>query len=144
MIYEKRGQNIQAEEYYTKSIQHRDGKINEDFIIDTIKFHYRRQNNDQMIKLIEELDLSCLSTRSKMIIDFYYFKVTDEDSEHFEIFLRKDAIPFAMRVLDSQNVSLYTKELIKYHRKKLCYKKVADAYYKWEKFCDELNLTGMI
>jgi len=144
MIYEARGQNIQAEEYYIKSIERRDGEINEDCIIDTIKFHYHRQNSDQLIKLIEGLDLSCLSVRSKMLIDFYYFKVTDETSEYFEVFLRKDAIPFAMKGLDHHSVSLYTKELTKYYRNKQSHKKVADAYYKWEKFCDELNLIDMI
>ena len=144
MIYEKRGQNIQAEEYYIKSIEPRDGKINEDFIIDTIKFHYSRQNTGQMIKLIEGLDLSSFSMRGKMLVDFYYFKGTDETSENFETFLKKDAIPFAMKGLDNQNVSLYSKELAKYYRDKLSHKKVADAYYKWEKFRDEVNLISII
>ena len=144
MVYEKRGQNIQAEEYYTKSIEQRDGKINEDFIIDIIKFHYTRQNIAQMIKLIEGLDQSCLSTRSKMLIDFYYFKGTDETNEDFEIFLRKDAIPFAMKRLDHRSVALFTKELTKYYRDRISHKKVADAYYKWEKFCDKVNLISMI
>jgi len=144
MIYEKRGQDIQAEEYYTKSIEPRSDEINEEFIIDAIKFHYRRQNSDQMIKLIERLDLKSLSARSRILVDFYYFKITDETSEYFERFLRKDAIPFAMKALDPQNALLYTKELAKYHRNKLCHKKGVDAYYKWEKFCEEWNLTGMI
>ena len=140
MICEKRGQDVQAEAYYIKSIEQEGGNINEDFIIDTIKFHYGRQNHDQLLKLIERLDLSRLSERARMIIDFYYFKVSDETSEHFEVFLRKDAIPFAIKGLDVQSVALYTKELNNYHRNKLSYKKVADAYYKWEKFCDELKL----
>jgi len=144
MIYEKRGQNIQAEEYYTKSIELRDGKINEDFVIDAIEFHYRRQNGNQLVKLIEELDLSNFGTRSKLLIDFYYFKVTDETSEIFESFLRKDAIPFAIKGLDNKSVSLYTKELTKYYRNSFSHKKVADAYYKWEKFCEEVNLIGLI
>ena len=144
MIHEHRGQNIQAEEYYTKSIEQRDGKVNEDFIIDVIEFQYRRQNNTQMVKLIEGLDLNCFKTRNKMLADFYYFKVTDVTSEHFESFLRKDAIPYAMKGLDHKSVSLYTKELTKYYRNRLSHKKVAEAYYKWEKFCDEVNLTSMI
>lgn len=144
MIYEKCGQNIQAEEYYTKSIEQREGKINEVCIIETIKFHYHRQNNDQLIKLIERLDLNCLSKQNRMIVDFYYFKLTDETSDYFEMFLRKDAIPFAMKGLDYQGVALYTKELTKYYRNKLRHKKAADAYYKWEKFRDELNLIRMV
>lgn len=144
MIYEERGQNTQAEEYYTKSIEQRNGKINEKFIIDIIKFYYRRQKNEQLIKLIEKLNLSCLSIRSRMIVDFYYFKIVDENSEHFEIFLRKDAIPFAMKVFDLQSVSLYTKELTKYHRDRLSYKKATDAYYRLEKFRDEFNLIAIL
>ena len=144
MIYEKRGRNIQAEEYYTKSIEQRCGKIDEEFIIDIIKFYDRIQDDDQMIKLIERLDLSSLSARSRMIIDFYYFKMSDKASEHFEAFLRKDAIPFAMKGLDSQSVSLYTNELIKYHRDRLSYKKVADAYHTLEKFRRKVDLIGTL
>jgi tetratricopeptide (TPR) repeat protein len=144
MVCEKRGKIREAEEYYKKSIEQRGGRINEEFLIDIIKFDYCGQNNDLMIKLIERLDLNVLSTRSRMLIDFYYFKAFDETDEHFEIFMRKDAIPFAMKGLDYQSVSLYTKELTNYHRRKLSYKKVADAYYNWEKFCDELNLIGVI
>jgi len=144
MIHEKQGKNIQAEECFAKSIEKRDGTTNEDLIIDVIEFHYRRQNNGQMVKLIEGLDPSCLSVRSRNLIDFYYFKVTDETSENFESFLKKDALPFAVKGLDYQSVALYTKGLTKYYRNRFSHKKVADAYYKWEKFCDELNLFGMI
>ena len=144
MICEKRGQNIQAEEYYTRSIEPRDGKIDENFIIDTIKFYYYRQNNTQLLKLIEKLDLNFLSLRSRLLIDFYYFKVTDETSEYFEKFLKKDAIPFAMKGLDYRSAALYTKELTRYYRNRQSHKKVAEAYYKWEKFCDKLNLIGKI
>jgi len=144
MIYEEHGQNMQAEECYKKSIEQRDGKIKEDFIVDTIKFYYYSRNNIQLMRLIEELDLDSFKTRNKMLIDFYYFKATDETSDNFESFLRKDAIPFAIKGLDHQRVSLYTKELTKYYRNKQSHKKVADAYYKWEKFCDEVNLIRMI
>ena len=139
MIYEKRGQYIQAEECYTRSMKPHAGKINEMFIIDTIKFHYGRQNRDQLIKLIEGLDLTCLSTRGRLLADFYYFKMTDDRSEHFENFLRKDAMPFARKNMDYDSVNLYTKELTNYYRYKSSHKKVADAYYKWEQFCNELN-----
>ena len=144
MIYEHRGQSLQAEEYYTKSIEQRDGKIDEDLIIDVIEFQYRRQNNDQLVELIEGLDLNYFKTRNKMLVDFYYFKVTDVTSENFESFLKKDAIPYAIKGLDHRSVSLFTKELTKYYRNRLSHKKVAEAYYKWEKFCDEVNLTSMI
>lgn len=144
MICEKKGAHDQAEDYYVKSIEQRSGKINEQYIIDAVKFHYRRQNNEQLIKLIERLDLDCLSKRNRMIIDFYYFKLTDETSDYFEMFLRKDAIPFAMKAMDYRSVSLYTKELTKYYRNKLRHKKAADAYYKWERFRDELNLIRMV
>ena len=144
MICEKKEQNVQAEEYFSRSIEPRAGKIIAEFIIDKIKFHYRRQNNEQMIKLIDSLDLNVLSIRNKLLIEFYYFKAIDETSECFENFLRQDAIPFAMKGLDHESAKLYTKELTSLHRNKLSYKKVADAYYKWEKFCDKLNLIGQI
>ena len=144
MIHEQRGQIIQAEEFYKKSIEQRDGKINEDLIIDVIEFYYRSQKYEQLVKLIEEQDLNSFRTRNKMLADFYYFKITDATSDHFESFLKKDAIPYAMKGLDHRSVSLYTKELTNYYRNRLSHKKVAEAYYKWEKFCDEVNLTSMI
>ncbi|MCL1989334.1 MAG: helix-turn-helix domain-containing protein [Defluviitaleaceae bacterium] len=144
LVCEKRGQLTQAEEYYLKSVEEREGEIKEECIIDIIKFYYRGQNRDQLIKLIERLNLSRLSAKSRMLADFYYLKITDEINEYFESFLKKDAIPFAMKGLDHQHAALYTRELANYYRKKLSYKKVADAYYVWEKFCDTLNLTNRI
>lgn len=144
ILEEKKGRYKEAEAFHLKSIEGSDKKIQEMCLIDTIKFYYHRQKKDQVIKLVEQLKVSELSIENRILIDFYYLKLTDEDSEYFENFLKKDAIPFAMEGLDYQNAALYTKELTKYYRRKSSYKKVSDAYYKLEKFYDELNLADKI
>jgi len=140
MICEKRGQNNQAAKYFKKSIEPRDNEISEELIIDEIKFNYRRQNRDQVIKLIERQDYNFLSDKNRTILDFYYLKITAEESEDFEIFLRKGAIPLAMEQLDTRNAFLYTKELVDYHKRRKCYRKATDARDKLEKYYKEWNI----
>jgi len=144
MIYEKRQQNSKAEEYYIKSIEEKGGKVNEEFIVEIMRFYYERQKYNQLINLTEKLNLGNFRIQNRLLIDFYYFKIADGRSENFEEFLRKDAIPFAMKSLDFQNAMLYTKELMQYNRNEARYKKVTDVYYKWETFSKEIDSAGII
>jgi len=144
LLREENGRYKEAEELHLKSIEKRDGKIQEICFIDTIKFYYHRQKRSKLIQLIERLKISELSVENRILVDFYYLKFTNEDSECFENFLKKDAIPYAMAGLHHQNATLYTRELIKFYRRKTSYKKVSDAYYELEKFCDTLNLIRKI
>ena len=144
LLWEKKGKYRDAEEFYLKSIEEGDRVIPEICLVDTIKFYFHRQKKDQVIKLVERLKMSELSAENRVLVDFYYLKITSEDSEYFEKFLKKDAIPLAMEGLNYQNATLYTRELTNYYRRRSSYKKVSDAYYKLEKFCDTLNLAYKI
>lgn len=140
IVFEKQGHYLQAEDYYVKSVENRGVEVKEEYIIDLIKFHYRRQNNEQLVKLTQRLDLLRLSVSNRVLIDFYYLKITDSKSEYFEVFLKKDAIPLAMKSLDSQNVEIYSKELINFYLEKMSYKKAVDVYLQLENFRNRLSL----
>jgi len=144
LFHEKKENYELAESYHLKSIEKTDRKIQEICLIDTINFYYHRQKRAHLIKLIEKLNLSELNAENRTLIDFYYLKLTEEGSEFFESFLKKDAIPLAAKRLDRKKVILYTKELTKYYRGKLSYKKLSDAYYELEKFLDALSLAGKV
>jgi len=140
MLYEKKGYYKEAEQHFEKSIQIISGKIEEFSYIEAVSFYYRRQNQKKVLKLIETLYSSKISSRLRLLLDYYYFKASDIIDGRFERFLRKDAIPFAMGSLDYKYAAMFTKDLTSFYRLTLSYKKVADTYYKWEMFRTELGL----
>ena len=144
MIFDKKCQFNQAETYFNKSVQMRGGVVKEDCLVEAIKFYYSHQNTSKMMKMFEQLDIKTLSKRNKILVDFYYLKITNIELEEFEFFLKKEALPYAIKTLNARDVTLYTKELTKICRDNLRHKKVAEAYYKWEQFRENLESNGVI
>jgi len=142
LFYEKREDYDLAEKHFLESIEEKGVLIQEICLIDAISFYYRRQRKKELIKLVDGLNLSELKPENRALIDFYYLKFTDEESEFFEIFLKKDAIPMAEERFDYPKMTLFTKELTKLYRRKFSYKKLTDAYHGLEKFCEALVLAG--
>jgi len=139
MILERQGKNIQAEEYLLKSIEPVYNDIDERCFLNTSRFYYNQANYEKLIKLIEKTDIRFFKQHTKILIEYYYFKATNDSTDEFESFLQKDAIPFSIREMDSEAVLTYVKELSKILRHKQKYKKAADAYLKWMQFCDKID-----
>ena len=144
LIYEQLSECHEADFYFTKSLETTMGVTNDDYLLDAIKFYYNGQKNKKMLQLIERLDLNALSQRNRILADFYYFKATHVKQDDFELFLRKEALPYAIRTLNARDVNFYTKELTALCRGNLRHKRAAEAYYKWEKFRDGIEQNGVI
>jgi len=144
LIHEQRNQYNQADIYFGKTLGKGSKNIKNEHQIDAIKFYYNHGKINQMLKLVERLDLETLSTNNRILVDYYYLKVTNVDFGEFETFLRKEALPYAIKTLNAREVGMYTKELTSICRNELRHKKVAEAYYKWEKFRDGIEQNGVI
>jgi len=143
-VYEHEQKFILADDYYERSVAFVDGKRDERALIAQIAYLYRRQNYENMLKLVYTIDQTTVSELTRLMIDFYAYKATDPLSGDFEAFLRKDAIVYADKTLDYRHMDLFTKELSSYHRHKMSHRKVAEAYYRWEQFCLTLESVERI
>ena len=144
MVYEQRKQLNQAENCFLESVQMRSGEVKEECLVEALKFHFTYQNTNQLLRLMEQLDIDTLDKRNQILVDYYYLKITNVDRVDFEMFLKKDALPYAVKTLNARDVMMYTKELTRICRESLRHKKVAEAYYKWEQFRDNLESNGVI
>jgi len=144
LIYEHQAKHIKADNYFNNSILPRTEVVKADYLIDAIKYYSNNHKTNQLLKLVERVNLENLSKNNRILIDFYYLKATNVDPDDFEMFLRKEALPYAIKTLNAQEVTMYTKELTGIFREKRRHKKAAETYYKWEKFRDGIEQNGII
>ena len=144
LIYEYQAKHVKADIYFNNSILPRTEVVKTDYLIDAIKYYYYNHKTSQVLKLVERVNLESLNKNNRILVDFYYLKATNIDLDDFEIFLRKEALPYAIKTLNAQEVTMYTKELTEIFREKKRHKKAVEAYYKWEKFRDGIEQNGII
>lgn len=144
LLYERFAQRQQAGLCLESCIKVPTGISNQDYQIDVVKFYYHSGQIIKLLKLIERIDVNLLTESNRFLVDFYYLKATAVKPDELELFLRKDALPYAIKAMNARDVALYTKELTSLCRQTSRHKKAVDAYYKWEKFREGIEQYGMI
>jgi len=144
LIYEKQQLMQQAEQNLLQSVDLENLVANENHLLDLVRFYYHQDARAKFLELIEKIDFVNISKGGQLLLDFYYYKVADVPSEELELFLKTDALPYATRTLNAREFEIYTKEITRLYRQRMRHKKVADAYYDWERFRDGLELNGII
>jgi len=128
MWYERKSELELAEHYYFKSIDFGRIKELEYCIVRVMDFLYRQNRTRELLDLLSDLTMSELSRSSRALAEYYHFKVHNDESEIFENFLIKEAIPQGKKTTNLKYVTLHMQELIKIYRRRASYKKEADVY----------------
>lgn len=134
-----RKQPAVAENIFSKLASENKEKLSDSCLISIIEFYYGQGNLSRILDFINELNMKQMSNQMQILLEYYYYKATDADSNDFEIFLLDDAIPQAMNDLNVASTMMYMKDLAKFYEIKKSNKGIATTYQELEAFRNRLS-----